>query len=297
MKTIEGFKDWASLQISSRGKPYSIGSINSMTTYAKCVLRETESTVDTITIEKVIKFLAKYSTRTENRNAGFVCYNNYLTALRLLERYIGRTFTEDLKFIKIELPDITNRMLKLTELKKLRKNPYVNIELLALISFSYDTGCRIREALKLDDENLNLSKRLAKFCDTKNGKDRVVTFTLQTAKLIQLHLLTANRTDWIEKRRDKIWGRVGYRSYSRRLKKAICMVCPEDLHGRSISLHSLRHSRAHYLTSVGTNIKAIKDQFGWSNYKMLDRYASLTLEDREYILKEADVKIKKRFKI
>jgi len=297
MKTIEGFKDWASLQISSRGRPYSPGSVNSMTTYAKCVLRETESTVDTITIEKIIKFLAKYSTRTENRNAGFVCYNNYLSALRLLEKYLDRKFTTGLMFIKVELPDITNRMLELPELKKLDKSPYVDIELLALISFSYDTGCRIREALKLDDDNLNLTKRLAKFLDTKNGEDRVVTFTLQAAKLIQLHLLTANRTDWIKKRRDKIWGRVGYRTYSRNLKKAICMVCPEDLHGRSISLHSLRHSRAYYLTSVGTNIKAIMDQFGWKNYKMLDRYAKLTLEDREYILKEADVKIKQRFKI
>ena len=297
MKTIEGFKDWASLQISSRGRPYSPGSVNSMTTYAKCVLRETESTVDTITTERVIKFLAKYSTRTENRNAGFVCYNNYLSALRLLETYLGRKFTEDLHFIKVGLPDIPNRMLQLPELKKLRKNPYVNIELLALISFSYDTGCRISEALNLNDANLNLSKRFAKFCDTKNGEDRVVTFTLQTAKLIQLHLLTASRADWTEAKRNKIWGRVGYRSYSRRLKKAISMVCPEDLHGRFIGLHSLRHSRAFYLTAVGTNILAIMDQFGWKNYKMLDRYVDLTLEDREQIIKEADRKIKERFKI
>jgi len=290
MKTIDGFCDWIKLQISSRGRPYSISTANGYKVYVNAVLRKTDSTIDTINKEKVEKFLSQYSCREENRNAGFASYNEYLASLRLFEKYIGREITTGLKFLKVSLPDIMNRKLSVIELGKLHKCPYLDLETLSLVTFLYDTGCRISEAMKITDKTINLSKGFAVLKGTKNGKDRSVVFSPETARIITLYQLSQGSNT------DAIWGNHCYSSYSRKVKKAISMVCPEDLTGRFIGLHSLRHSRAFLLTLVGTSSIALIDQLGWSSMEMARRYVHLSLEDRQEMIKEGDKKIKARYK-
>ena len=131
----------------------------------------------------------------------------------------------------------------------------------AIVLFALETGMRRGEIKKLLWENVDLGKRTAKICDTKNGEDR--TIPLSTRAVAVLKALPRN-----------INGKVFTADISHSFATACRRAGIEDLH-----FHDLRHEATSRLFEKGLNPMQVAAITGHKTLQMLKRYTHLRAED------------------
>lgn len=142
-----------------------------------------------------------------------------------------------------------------------------SVELVALIKVALETGARLGELLNLKWADINVTKRIAKLRDTKNGDTRTIPLSsvaLSSIANLPRHM-NDNRVFYSWKASDsfnKTWVRVCKRAEIEDLK-----------------FHDLRHEAVSRLFEKGLNPMEVASISGHKTLAMLKRYTHLRAED------------------
>lgn len=136
------------------------------------------------------------------------------------------------------------------------QNPWVK----PIVLFALETGMRRGEILSLTWSNVDLSKRVARLVDTKNGEGRSVPLTLKAKALLE----------FLPRSND---GRV-FATTAEAVKlafaRAVARAQVTDLH-----FHDLRHEAVSRLFEKGLNVMEVSSISGHKTLQMLKRYTHL----------------------
>lgn len=146
-----------------------------------------------------------------------------------------------------------------------------------LLHLLYDCGLRAGEACRLRRGDVNLERRFVRVLG-KRGKERVVAFSQQTARLLLAWCRRAqirSPDDYLFPSRksahlnpDSLWGRV-----KRYVDRA-------GITGVKGLVHALRHSFATHAFERGADLAAIKEDLGHERYETVEQYRHLTIDAR-----------------
>ena len=134
-----------------------------------------------------------------------------------------------------------------------------------IISLLLDTGLRTKELLSLRKEDIDLQRRMIIVRNTKNGEERVVFFTEETAKLLEKHLKKLNNNDRVFD--------VSYFALYRKLKRLGKKL------GIDMRPHVLRHTFATRAIRKGMPLPVVQRLLGHKDIRTTQIYTHLVTED------------------
>jgi integrase len=133
-----------------------------------------------------------------------------------------------------------------------------NQEMADLMTFLADSGCRLGEALKLTNIDIDLTQKIVRLWDTKNGDSRSVPLT---KRLVALFERRDPKPFQITK--DQATHQFGY-------------IRTKIENGEDLVLHSFRHTCATNLLEAGVPIYTVQRWLGHKDIKTTMRYAKMT---------------------
>ncbi|MBI2867699.1 MAG: tyrosine-type recombinase/integrase [Chloroflexi bacterium] len=222
------------------------------------LLRKYLSTVDHISAESAIRFLAAYIDRTPNTKA------RYATYLRGFLEHHGIPFPVRVKVPKQLPPLIPDSDIQtlLSALRDKQTHKECGLRDLVLIETACKTGLRRSELANLKVRDIDFGAARLKVVNGKGGKDRVIPLhPLLKEKLLQL----CN-----DKGSDSLVFGLNPRSLGMKLyvwaKKA----------NVKLHTHSLRHYFATRLVDRGANLRAVQELLGHENLNTTQIYLAVT---------------------
>lgn len=145
------------------------------------------------------------------------------------------------------------------EIEQHTRNPWIK----PIVSFAIETGMRRSEILALTWANVDLSKRVARLFDTKNGEGRSVPLTLKATTLLQ------GLPRSIDGQVFPTTAEAVKLAFARAVERARIA----DLH-----FHDLRHEAVSRLFEKGLNVMEVASVSGHKTLQMLKRYTHLEAE-------------------
>jgi integrase len=139
-----------------------------------------------------------------------------------------------------------------------------------LILTGVDAGLRLRaEALTLHREDVDLNRTVltVQAAYAKNGKSRTVNLN-ERLKLALAELMARGTSDLI------FTNRSGKPLKS--IRNVFRTACFKAGLGEDVTPHTLRHTFASRLVMAGVDLRTVQELGGWSDIKMLERYAHLS---------------------
>lgn len=150
---------------------------------------------------------------------------------------------------------------------------------LVMLELYYSCGLRRREAVKLNEKDVDLYKRRIHVRYGKGYKERLVPFTDQTAtyfknykKHFRNRVAPQNENALLLSAKGK---RISGQSLLIRLKKLQRLTDNEELMSKQIGLHTLRHSIATHLLQSGMDLNYIQQFLGHSSLESTQIYTHL----------------------
>lgn len=160
--------------------------------------------------------------------------------------------------------------------------------LAAIVRFMLYTGARLGEALALDWQQVDLTRRRVQFLDTKNGESRGVP--LHARAFETLANLPGGREGRVFRRPDgqpyapRADGggqiKTAFQAACRRAGLATIVGQHKSADGKSrpiwkatVSPHDLRHTWATWLYAAGRDMRVLMELGGWKSVAMVARYA------------------------
>lgn len=213
--------------------------------------------------------------------------NRILSALRGFFQYLQkRNEVEANPFSEIEglksgrrlpaflLPEEIERMLDLPG------DDFSGTRDLALMEFLYSTGCRVAEAVSVDEGDIRAGEGRVKVLG-KGNKERYVY--LGAPALEALGEYRAQRRALLERlgRREQtalFVNRRGGRLSARGIRLIVDRYAREAGLGKRVSPHSYRHSFATHLIDAGAGIRTVQELLGHSSLKATQVYTHVELE-------------------
>lgn len=169
----------------------------------------------------------------------------------------------------------------------------------ALLRTLYSTGLRIGEALSLINKDVNLEERYFILRDTKNGKDKLVPFSLSLAEVLKdyvvhrgkLPVITSDNTPFFVTLRG---GACNRDSIYRRFCKILISA---DIPKGCIRLHDLRHTFAvHALAKMAEegmdlycSLPILSTYLGHQSLRATNNYVRLTSEMYPGLIRKVDI--------
>jgi len=202
---------------------------------------------------------------------------------RAIESYINdlRRFYEFLAW-KFRRPDLENpfsrfkfprrerklpRVLTLEEVDRLfRAAARLSLRHLAVVRFIYATGARLSEAANLRWEDVDLRRRQAVIRGGKGGKDRVVFFDRETARVLKR---------W----REASWGAKTDRVFLYKKPRSLGRLVREAAEAAGlgkVTSHMLRHSLGTHLAELGFSAPVIQGILGHERLETTGIYIHLS---------------------
>lgn len=152
-----------------------------------------------------------------------------------------------------------------------------------ILSVLYDTGARVQELIDMSVGDLRLTNPAQIRILGKGRKIRIVPLMQNTVKLIQdylreFQLETPDKFDHplFQSRCGKRLSRSGVRYIFQKYVLQVRKQCPEF--NKSISPHSLRHTKGMHLLQGGVSLDIIRDFLGHVDIKTTEIYARANLE-------------------
>lgn len=150
---------------------------------------------------------------------------------------------------------------------------------LVMLELYYSCGLRRREAVKLNEKDVDLYKRRLHVRYGKGYKERLVPFTDQTAiyfrnyiKYFRNRVVNPKEEGLLLSVKGK---RISGQSLLIRLKKLQRLTDNEQLMSKPIGLHTLRHSIATHLLQSGMDLNYIQQFLGHSSLESTQIYTHL----------------------
>ncbi|MCX6821322.1 MAG: tyrosine-type recombinase/integrase [Candidatus Aenigmarchaeota archaeon] len=147
-----------------------------------------------------------------------------------------------------------------------------------LIKFTYATGLRVSELVRLKIENLDLKEGLVYVRAGKGSKDRVVPIP---------KILVDELMEYLISRKDEnIYLFPSFKANhlsKRSAEKIISRAAEKARINKWVTVHTLRHSFATHLLNAGTDIRFIQKLLGHKRLTSTEIYTHLTTEDLKRI--------------
>jgi site-specific recombinase XerD len=152
-----------------------------------------------------------------------------------------------------------------------------------LLSILYDTGSRVQELIDISVGDLRLSKPAQIRIHGKGKKMRVVPLMDNTVQLLkdyfqEYHLESPDKFDYplFQSHHGKRLSRSGVRYIFQKYVQQVRKQHPEF--NKSISPHSMRHTKGMHLLQGGVSLDVIRDFLGHVDIKTTEIYARANLE-------------------
>jgi site-specific recombinase XerD len=167
----------------------------------------------------------------------------------------------------------------------------------ALLSFLYNTGARIQEALDVCPSAIRFDTPLCVHLLGKGRKERICPLWPETVALLKALLKRQPRADdepLFVNRYGAPLGASGVRFKLAQYVEAAARVLP-TLSSKKVSPHRFRHATAVHLVAAGNDVTVIRSWLGHAHLDTTNHYAQADLETKRAALERLDLssKIKK----
>ncbi len=251
------------------------------------------------TADKASKFLDWLESE---RRCSVSTRNQRLAALKAFCNYVIRKAPENCKgcqdILQLRVkraPSATVEYLPTDAVASILKQPDYGtpegIRDLAILSFMYETGCRVQELIDACLGDISFRKPNTVTLTGKGRKTRVVPISSNASEIIrqyvERHRITQPDQPLFSNRSNKPLSRSGV-AYI--LKKHLQLARQVDptIFIKSIHPHVFRHSKAMHLLESGVNLIYIRDFLGHSSVTTTEIYAKCNPElKRKYIIEAA----------
>lgn len=160
----------------------------------------------------------------------------------------------------------------------------------ALLSFLYNTGARIQEALSLRPQDLHLNSPAHVKLMGKGQKERISPIWSETAELIAALLRRQPRrpdeTVFVNRYGQPLTAS-GFRFRLRKYVEAAAHQAP-TLARKRITPHVFRHTTAVHLISAGVDVTVIRSWLGHAHLDTTNHYAQANLDTKRKALERVD---------
>lgn len=256
-------------------------------------------TVEQLTVERLTAFLQHLESGRKNvastRNVRLSAVHSFMRYLgahhpqhlaqaqRLLNVPFKRTGTRDIHHLEFAEVQAVIQSIDLNAADGLRD--------FVLLSFLFNTGARVSEAVGVQACDLRLAPPASVLLRGKGRKERVCPLWPETARALRTHLesqgiaLHEARSVFLNHRGQPLT-RFGVRVILRKqLKRAIGKT--PSLKDKRLHPHSLRHSTAIHLLRSGVDLSTIANWLGHVSVNTTNKYLTLDLETKRAALAKA----------
>lgn len=160
----------------------------------------------------------------------------------------------------------------------------------ALLSFLYNTGARIQEALDVCPNAIRFDSPRCVRLFGKGRKERICPLWPETTALLEALLRRQPRPNdapVFVNRYGVPLGASGVRFKLDQYVKAAAQVVP-SLSGKDISPHSFRHATAVHLVAAGVDVTVIRSWLGHASLDTTNHYAQANLETKRQALERLE---------
>lgn len=160
----------------------------------------------------------------------------------------------------------------------------------ALLSFLYNTGARIQEALDVCPDAIRFESPMSVRLFGKGRKERICPLWPETVALLKALLRRQPRPAteplFVNRYGDPL-GASGARFKLAQYVKAATGIAP-SLSSKSVSPHRFRHASAVHLVAAGVDVTVIRSLLGHVHLDTTNRYAQANLETKRQALERLD---------
>jgi integrase/recombinase XerD len=256
-------------------------------------------TIEELTVEKVTAFLQHLEAGRKNTGS---TRNVRLSAIHSFMRYVGAHYPEHLmhaqRLLSVPFKRSGTREIHHLEFSEIQA-VLRNIDLDAadgqrdfvLLTFLFNTGARVSEAVGLQTCDLRLSPPASVLLRGKGRKERVCPLWPETARALRLHLerqgtgLHEVRSIFLNHRGQPLT-RFGVRVILQKQLRRAAEKIP-SLKGKRLHPHSLRHSTAIHLLRSGVDLSTIANWLGHVSVNTTNKYLTLDLDTKRAALAKA----------
>lgn len=254
--------------------------------------------MSSFTADKVGKFLDWLESE---RNCSISTRNQRLAALKAFCNYVIRILPESCKGCQEVLQlrikrasTATVEYLPTDAIATLLKQPDhttpEGIRDLAILSFMYETGCRVQELIDVCHGDISFRKPNTVTLTGKGKKTRVVPISSNAAEIIRQYVerigITKPGQSLFNNRSNKPLSRSGVAYIMRKYQQSAMREDPA-IFIKSIHPHVFRHSKAMHLLESGVNLIYIRDFLGHSSVTTTEIYAKCNPELKRKYIQEA----------
>ncbi|MBB5252442.1 site-specific tyrosine recombinase/integron integrase [Sulfurisphaera ohwakuensis] len=210
---------------------------------------------------------SKNENEIEKRRKKSVTARHYIIAVLRFLKWLGVD-------VKPTIPRIRRkeiRALSEEEIIKIKEN-VKKLKDRLLIQLLLDTGLRSKELLSIKKSDINIERRYIIVRNTKNGEERIVFFTEETARLLKSYL--RNIED------NGILFNMTYHALYRKLKRLGKKL------GIDLRPHILRHTFATQAIRKGMPLPVVQKLLGHKDIRTTQIYTHLVTEDLQEIYKK-----------
>jgi site-specific recombinase XerD len=255
--------------------------------------------IEQLTVEQITAFLQHLE---KDRRNSVRTRNVRLSAVHSFFRYLGTQHPEHLaqtqRLLSIPFKRTANREIQHLEFDEMQKmlqaiDPHTGEGQrdFVLLSFLFNTGARVSEAVELQACDLRLMPPASVLLKGKGSKERVCPLWPETARSLQKYLeaqgIGSRETRTVfHNQRGYPLTRFGVRwilqKYVRRVVKDVPSLKIKRIHP-----HSLRHGTAIHLLQSGVDLSMIAHWLGHASINTTYKYLSLNLEAKQEALSKA----------
>lgn len=255
--------------------------------------------VEQLTVERLTAFLQNLESGRKNASS---TRNVRLSAVHSFMRYLGAHHPQHLA----QAQRLLNVPFKRTRTRDIHHLEFAEVQAViqsidlnaadgprdfVLLSFLFNTGARVSEAVGVQACDLRLTPPASVLLRGKGRKERVCPLWPETARALRTHLesqgiaLHEARSVFLNHRGQPLT-RFGVRVILRKqLNRAIRKM--PSLKGKRLHPHSLRHSTAIHLLRSGVDLSTIANWLGHVSVNTTNKYLTLDLETKRAALAKA----------
>ena len=256
-------------------------------------------TVEALTVEKITAFLQHLEVARKNATSS---RNVRLSAIHSFMRYLGAHHPQHLaqtqRLLSVPFKRAGTREIDHLEFSEIRALlQCVDVTTLdglrdaVLLSFLFNTGARVSEAVGLQACDLSLTNPASVLLRGKGRKERVCPLWSETARALRTHLekqgtgLHEAKNVFLNHRGQPLT-RFGVRVILQKHLSRAAQKVP-SLMGKRLHPHSMRHSTAIYLLRSGVDLSTIANLLGHAGVNTTNKYLTLDLEAKREALAKA----------
>ncbi len=248
------------------------------------------------TVDKVTRFLDWLE---EERNCSVSTRNQRLAALKSFCNYVIRRFPENCKdcqdILQLRIkraPTPTVEYLPTDAIASILKQPndtmLDGIRDLAILTFMYETGCRVQELIDTHLGDISFRRPNTVTLTGKGKKTRVIPISINASEILRQYVeryrMTQPDQPLFSNRSCNPLSRSGVAYILKKHLQSARRADPFIL-TKSIHPHIFRHSKAMHLLESGVNLIYIRDFLGHSSVTTTEIYAKCNPElKRKYII-------------